>query len=279
MKPEAVSSGFLFPNPIGPNFGFGNNGLNLPSFNHPDQSGIMRNLFLVLSLFFFVQFVKAQGLPPEYQAAKTALQSKDYWGAMNGFKQLTDANKYGNLSNYAAFHLAEAALGANQPVQAISALQPIYGQSWNKSDETKYLLAVAYFQNNQNAEALRVIKTIKNETLLAQSYNLTFEYLSKATSSFLVAYLVEFKSNEGYVSALAAVLQKQTIMSASEIEALNQIRSSNQSKNVVKDEVLDIFVILPFTINSGSISTINYTDFMFELFQGIELGDLRPTAR
>lgn len=233
----------------------------------------MRNLFLVIALLFTIQFTNGQGLPPEYQKAKTALQSKDYWEAMNGLKPFTNIEKYGNLANYAAFHLAEAALGANQPAQAISALQPVYGKNWNKSDEAKYLLAVAYFRNNQNAEALKVINTIKKQEVLEQSYNLSFEYLSKATASFLVANLSEFKANEGYTAALATVLQKQTIMSASEIDALNQIRSANSGKNVVKDEVLDIVLILPFTgVNASTVSGIGYTDFMFELFQGIELG-------
>jgi hypothetical protein len=245
----------------------------LPSFNHPVISGIMRNLlFLILSLFV-VQVSIAQGLPPEYQKAKTALLSKDYWEAINGFKQLTDQDKYGNLANYAAFHLAEAALGANQPSQAISALQPIYGKTWNRSDEAKYLLAVAYFQNNMNSEALRVIKSIKKDEILEQAYNMTFAYLSKATPSYLVANLNDFKSNEGYVTAMATVLQKQTIMSASEIEALNQVRTKVPTKNVAKDEVLDIVVILPFT-GSGSttVSNLGFTDFMFELHQGIEMG-------
>src|SRR5690606_29887518 len=141
-------------------------GLNLPSFNLPTISGIMRNLFLLIALLFALQFSHAQGLPSEYVKAKAALQAKDYWEAMNGFKQLTDSDKYGNLANYSAFHLAEAALGANQPAQAISALQLIYGKTWNKADEAKYLLATAYFRNNQNSEALKVIKTIKKEEIL-----------------------------------------------------------------------------------------------------------------
>lgn len=233
----------------------------------------MRKLLPFLFLIFFVQFSQAQGIPEEYQKAKTALLAKDYWGAMNGFKPLLDSEKYGNLANYAAFHLAEAALGANQPVQAINALQPIFGNAWNKSDEAKYLLAIAYFQNNQNTEALRVIQTIKKEEILKQSYNATFEFLSKSTASFLVANLEEFKSNEGYVSALVTVLQKQTIMSASEIAALNQIRATTSNKNLIKDDVLDLVVILPFTGSGAStISGIGYTDFMFELYQGIELG-------
>lgn len=233
----------------------------------------MRNLFLILITLFTIQFATAQGLPSEYLKAKTALQAKDYWEAMNGFKQLTDSDKYGNLSNYAAFHLAEAALGANQPAQAISALQPIYGKNWNKSDEAKYLLATAYFRNNQNTEALKVIKTIKKEEILQQAYNLSYEFLSKATASFLVANLNEFKANEGFAAAVATVLQKQSIMSASEIEALSQIRATTPKRMTVQDDVLDIVVILPFTSgNSSSVSGLGYTDFMFELYQGIELG-------
>ena len=232
----------------------------------------MRNLFIVIFLLFSVQFSNAQGLPEEYQKAKSALLSKDYWSAINGFKPLTDSNKYGNLSNYAAFHLAEAALGANQPAQAISALQPIYGKNWNKSDEAKYLLAVAYFRNNQNTEALKVIQTIKKEEILAQAFNATFEFMRKSTASYLVANLDEFKTNEGYTAALAEVLQKQTIMSASEIAALKQIKATS-SKTVVKDEVLDLVVILPFTgSGTSSVSSIGFTDFIFELYQGIEFG-------
>lgn len=245
----------------------------MPCVNHPVIPGIMRNLLPFLFLIFSVHISQAQGVPEEYQKAKTALLAKDYWGAMNGFKPITDAEKYGNLANYAAFHLAEAALGANQPGQAIAALQPVFGKTWNKSDEAKYLLAVAYFRNNQNLEALRVIKTIKKEEILKQSFDATFEFMSKSTSSFLVANLEEFKENEGYTAALAAVLQKQTIMSASEIAALNQIRAASPTKNVVKDEVLDLVVILPFTgSGTSSISGIAYTDFMFELYQGIEFG-------
>ncbi|GAB3218333.1 tetratricopeptide repeat protein [Algoriphagus aestuariicola] len=233
----------------------------------------MRNLLIILFLFFFGHYSIAQGLPQEYLNAKNILLAKDYWGAINAFKPLTDSEKYGNLANYAAFHLAEAALAANQPAQAISALQPMYGKNWSKSDEAKYLLAVAYFQNNQNSEALRVIKGIKNESIQSKAYNATFEYLSKATASYLVANLDEFKTNEGYTAALAAVLQKQTIMSASEIAALKQIKSSSPAKNQPKDDILDLVVILPFTgSGTSSVSQVNPSDFIFELYQGIAFG-------
>ncbi|MBN7812190.1 tetratricopeptide repeat protein [Algoriphagus sp. H41] len=233
----------------------------------------MRNLLIFVFLFFAGQLSIAQGIPEEYVSAKNMLQAKDYWGAINAFKPLTDADKYGNLANYAAFHLAEAAVAANQPAQAISALQPVYGKNWNKSDEAKYLLAIAYFQNNQNSEALRVIKSIKDDQIQSQAYNATYEYLSQATASYLVANLEEFKANEGYTAALASVLQKQSIMSASEIAALKQIKSQTPSKNQPKDEILDLVVILPFTgSGASSISNVNPGDFVFELYQGIEFG-------
>ena len=267
---------FIFPpfSLSGLNFGFGNNGLNLSCFIHPVIFGAMRNLLVIIFSLFISHFSIAQDLPEEYQRAKSALQAKDYWSAINGFKPLTDSEKYGMLSNYAAYHLAEAALGANQPMQAISSLQPVYGKNWNKSDEAKYLLAIAYFQNNQNNEALKVIKSIGNEEILTQAYAATFNYLKNATASFLVANLDSFKANEGYKAALAGVLRKQTIMSASEIAALKQISANSlPTKTKVNDEVMDLVVILPFTGSGAtSISGIGYSDFMFELYQGIELG-------
>ena len=216
----------------------------------------------------------AQGLPEAYIEAKNMLLAKDYWGAINAFKPLTDSDKYGNLANYAAFHLAEAAVAANQPAHAISALEPIYGQNWTKSDDVKYLLAVSYFQNNQNTEALKVIKSIRDKEILAQSYRATFAFLKNATASYLVANLDAFKENEGYTTALTGVLQKQSIMSTSEIAALKQIKATSPiKKNNVKDDVLDLVVILPFTgSGTASISEISYSDFMFELYQGIEFG-------
>jgi hypothetical protein len=234
----------------------------------------MRHLFVLIPLLFLSQFSVAQGLPDGYMEAKNMLLAKDYWGAINAFKPLTDSDKYGNLANYAAFHLAEAAVAANQPTQAISALQPIYGQNWANSDATKYLLAIAYFQNNQNTEGLKVIKNIKNKEILEQSYRATFAFLKEATASYLVANLDAFKDNEGYTAALADVLQKQSIMSTSEIAALRQIKATApKEKTSVKDDVLDLVVILPFTgSGASSISQISYSDFLFELYQGIEFG-------
>lgn len=231
----------------------------------------MRKYFLLLTAFLLVTVTFAQNLPADYQKAQDYLKSKDYWEAMPLFKEYLDADKYGNLSNYAAFHLGEAALGANQPDQAIQALKSVSNKNWAKADESKYLLALAYFQNQQNQEALSTIKGIKNESIKEMAENATYENLKKTSASFMVANLQEFKDNAGYRAVLKSVLESQTILSATERAAYYELQGkSSEATQGVKDLVLDIVVILPFTNSpSASASSVEESSFVFELYQGI----------
>ena len=232
----------------------------------------MRRTILLLSLFFVLGHVSAQNLPENYTKAKSALSTQDYWSSINLFKEFLDESKYGSLSYYAAFHTAEAALKVNQPSLAIESLRPVYGKTWDQSDEMIYLLAVAYFQNSQPLDGLRMIKQLKSEAILTKAYNASFEFLKGATPSFLITNLEEFKTNEGYTAAVAKVLEEKAVMSASERMALNQVLKSGV-KGLPKDEILDLVVILPFTNGqSQAISSLGATDFMLELYQGIEAG-------
>lgn len=235
----------------------------------------MKKFLLVIPVFFILSFAIAQiPTPDDYRKAQSELAAKNYWEAIPLFKQFTDPKEYGNLANYAAFHLAEAALGANQPGQAVTALEPVVGSNWAKSEEAKYLLAVAYFKNQQNIEALRLIKKIKDDKLMSMAENATYENLRQVSVSFMIANLSEFKENNGYGEALKSVLENQTILSATERAAYYELQGKeNESKNVVKDQVLDIVVILPFTNSSRTnLSTISQNDFVFELYQGLEYG-------
>ncbi|MDX5340098.1 MAG: ABC transporter substrate-binding protein, partial [Cyclobacteriaceae bacterium] len=228
----------------------------------------MRNTLLIVILFFAFQIANAQTAPPEgFQKAKTALQEKDYWTAINGFKGFLDQEKFGSLTNYAAFYAAEAALAVNQPAQARDFLQPIYPNRWKYQEESKYLLALAYFRNDEDLEALRVIESIQNENVKSKAFNASFEFLRDQSPNFFVSNLAEFKSNEGFSAALSEVFQKKSILSASEQLILKEIQEASP-RHLVQDEVLDLSVILPFT--SGSAASIN-PDFNYELYQGIEL--------
>lgn len=235
----------------------------------------MRKYLLVFPVFFILSFALAQNAPEEYQRAKSLLSSKNYWEAMPLFREFLDEDDYGSLSNYAAFHLAEAALGANQPAQAIEALKSVAMKNWPKSDESKYLLGLALFQNQQNLEALQVFKMIKKPNVLQLAENASYENLKKTSASFLVANLQEFKENAGYRVALKTVLESQTILSATERAAYHELQGKAQetTSTVTKDQILDIVVILPFTnSNTASITSVSPSDFVFELYQGIEFG-------
>jgi hypothetical protein len=61
----------------------------------------------------------AQQVPESYQKAKSVFSSGDFSSAIGLFKEFLVEEKYGNLSYYAAFHTAEAALNVNQPALAV----------------------------------------------------------------------------------------------------------------------------------------------------------------
>lgn len=235
----------------------------------------MRKYFLLIPLFFVLKLVSAQNAPEGYQKAISFLDSSDYQSAITLLQEFTNESKYGNLANFASFHQAEAFLKLNQPEQAINALKQVALKDWQKSDESKYLLGLAYFQNQQNLEALRIFKWIKKPEILRLAESASFEFLKKTSVSFLLGNLQEFKGNEGYRVALKSQLESQSILSATEKAAFYELEGKRQetTQNTIKDEVLDIVVILPFTNpNTTSISALMSSDFVFELYQGLQYG-------
>ncbi|UZD22691.1 ABC transporter substrate-binding protein [Algoriphagus halophytocola] len=234
----------------------------------------MKKYLLLLPAFFILSISLAQSPTPEaYRQAMSQMSAKYYWEAIPLFRQFLDEDEYGNLSYYAALHLGEAALGANQPGQAVEALLPIASKNWAKSDESKYLLAVAYFKNQQNLEALKLIKLIRKDQIMKMAENATYENLKQVSSSFMVANMEEFKENAGFRAALKDVLESQNILSATERAAYYELQgnSTEASTNAVKDQILDVVVILPFTNSDRTnLAGISPSDFVFELYQGIE---------
>ena len=235
------------------------------------QSVLMRKVLLVLSFILSTAYAVAQQPPAAYLKAKADLDAKAYGMAKDGFVAFLDETKYGVLSLYAAFHSAEAALQLKQAPQAIELLTTLKGKAWSKSEEVTYLLALAYFQNNQLVAGLQALKGLTSEPMVSKGYRASFEYLQSASSDFLITHLEEFKQNQGFTAAMAYVLQKKASMSASERSTLNQILQSG-AQGILKDKVLDVVVILPFTTSGDQdISLIESTNFLLELYQGIEL--------
>ena len=235
------------------------------------QPVLMRKVLLVLSFILSTAYAVAQQPPAAYLKAKADLDAKAYGMAKDGFVAFLEETKYGVLSFYAAFHSAEAALQLKQAPQAIELLTTLKGKAWSKSEEVAYLLALAYFQNNQLVAGLQALKGLTSEPMVSKGHRASFEYLQSTSSDFLITHLEEFKQNQGFTAALAYVLQKKASMSASERSTLNQILQSG-AQGILKDKVLDVVVILPFTTSGDQdISLIESTNFLLELYQGIEL--------
>lgn len=235
------------------------------------QLVLMRKVLLVLSFILSTAYAVAQQPPAAYLKAKADLDAKAFAMAKDGFATFLDETKYGVLSNYAAFHSAEAALQLKQAPQAIELLTALKGKAWSKSEEVTFLLALAYFQDNQLVAGLQALKGLTSEPMVSNGHRTSFEYLQSTSSDFLITHLEEFKLNQGFTAALAYVLQKKASMSASERNTLNQILQSG-NQGILKDKVLDVVVILPFTTSAEQdISLIESTNFLMELYQGIEL--------
>ena len=235
------------------------------------QSALMRKVLLVLSFIFSAAIAAAQQPPAAYLKAKSDLDAKQYALAKDGFAPFLEEATYGVLSHYAAFHSAEAALQLGQAPQSIELLNGLKGKNWSKSDEVTYLLALAYFQNNQLVEGLQALKGLTREPWVSKGYRASFEFLQTTSSNFLITHLGEFKENQGFTAALAYVLQQKSIMSAPERSVLNQLIQSG-AQPALKDKVLDVVVILPFTSSSDqTISALESNNFLLELYQGIAL--------
>lgn len=232
----------------------------------------MRKSFLFLAVFFISILAWSQNLPENYRRAQVQLNSGSYWEAMNSFKEFVSVEKFGNLANYAAFHGAQAALGANQPNQAIDFLEPLTSRNWDKGEEAKYLLATAYFQNSQALQGLKEVSQLQNEEIKRKAQNLIYEFLIKQSPDFLIRNLREFQELSGYTAALSTVLNSKSVLSSEEralyyeLQGIGELSGSSK----IKDEVLDIVVILPFT--DGRSGEISPSSFTYELFEGIRFG-------
>ena len=235
------------------------------------QSALMRKVLLVLSFIFSAAFAVAQQAPAAYLKAKSDLDAKEYALAKDGFAPFLDETKYGVLSYYASFHSAEAALQLTQAPQAIELLSALKGKDWSQSEETTYLLALAYFQNNQLIEGLQVVNELTREPLLSKGYRASFSYFQADSLKWrIMPPLTELMDNQGFTAAMAYGLLKKPILSAEDRGVLNQLIQSG-SQPVLKDKVLDVVVILPFTSSPGQEISSLESNFVLELYQGISM--------
>ncbi|WP_439474299.1 ABC transporter substrate-binding protein [Algoriphagus formosus] len=231
----------------------------------------MQKSLLFLALLFLVLTVNAQNAPEGYLQVKRQLASGSYWDAMNSFQAFQDESKYGKLALYASYHAGESALKANQAETAIGLLKPLASRNWENQNETKILLAESYLLNRNISEGLELLKSLP-QSYSEQGNDLAYKYLVQQSPDFLVRNLKEYQDIPAFTAALSTVLNKKTVLSADEKSLYYELRGQGENwstGNTVKNDILDLVVILPFS--SGTQSP-DPESFIFELYEGILLG-------
>ncbi|MCS4436338.1 ABC transporter substrate-binding protein [Aquiflexum gelatinilyticum] len=240
----------------------------------------MRTYFFLLVLIFTFSLQGfAQDNLAAYKKAKTLIGYGNYADAMELMRPYMEQSKYGNLALYAQYHFGFAAFQNKQLELAKSVIEPLaVNKSWEKQYDARYLLALIYFGENKNLEALEEISLIKNPEIFALGERASLNQLKNSSVSFLIANLSKFQSNKGYLIALRNQLEKQSIMSTDEKAVLQQLSSLDKSINTPKSstknlQILDIAILLPFNYSGGTdVKTISQGNFILELYQGIDFG-------
>ncbi|MCH6236599.1 ABC transporter substrate-binding protein [Cognataquiflexum rubidum] len=233
-------------------------------------------IFLLVLMLTFSSNAFPQDNLAAYKRGKTLIGYGNYAEAMELMRPYMEESKYGKLAFYAQYYFGKAAFQNKQGELAKSVIKPLAdNKAWEKQDEAKYLLALIYFEESKNTEALQELSLIKNPEIFALGERASLKYLKSASVSFLLANLSKFQNNKGYLIALREQLEKQSIMSADEKAVLQQLStidnpvnsSSQGNKNL---QVLDIAILLPFNYSGGNdVKAISQGNFVLELYQGI----------
>lgn len=232
--------------------------------------------FVFLLAFFLVSIqLSAQSLPEGYERGKVLLNSRSFVEAISAFEPFMNSDEYGVLANFARFYAATAALELNRAEDAIGWLQPLAAQSWNNQQESKFLLAKAYFQNQQRTEALRLALDLQQTDFNKLTQDMVYDFLVQSNPDFLTRNIREFQDIPAFRAALSTVLTEKNVLSSDERSLYYELKGMGitGTDQKVRDEILDLVVILPFTdASSSSSSNLDPGSFTYELFQGIRLG-------
>ncbi|WP_373522968.1 ABC transporter substrate-binding protein [Aquiflexum sp.] len=238
----------------------------------------MRVIFFLFLFFTFFSGAYSQDKLADYKRAKTLIGYGYYKEAMELLRPFMDESEFGGLSNYAKYHFSFSAYQNNQLELMKSVLQPlIENKNFDKKDDAKYLLAMAYFREESYVSALQEIESINDPSIYKEAEKASYQFLQKVSVSFLVSNLSKYQKNEGFLLALKDQLEKQSIMSIDEKAVYQKLRTivpGNQfPQNAVNrnSQVLEIAIILPFNFSGGrDVKNLNSGNFVFELYQGID---------
>ncbi len=237
----------------------------------------MKSFLLLLILIpAFFSSAQAQDDLASYERAKTLIGYGNFDEAMELLQPYLDERKYGTLSQYAAYHFAYAAYQQGHYKLVNATMEPlIESKSWEYRDKAEYLLALSYFQESRNLEALRQIQEIEDPGLREEAQKASFDFLKEGSLSFLVSNLQKFEDNKGYMLALKQQMENKAILSADEKALYYELQSKKLNEGKANQKSgdngeLDIAIILPFNQQGRSgVNRLQQNNFVFELYQGL----------
>jgi len=241
----------------------------------------MKNFLLICFLFVgFLTPISAQDLL-SYNRAKTLIDYGNYSDAMNLLRPYMDENQFGQFSYYASYHFARAAYKSGQYLLTESVLKNLVTISnWGNIDKARYLLALAYFQEGRNIDALDLISKITESQVKEQAENATYNFLKNASVGFFTGNIRRYSDNNGFMLALKEQIERQTIMSSEERAIYNELANRDfGAKNITvkpakNNQVLEIAVLLPFNYAGGKgVQNLEHNNFIFELYQGLNFAE------
>ena len=241
----------------------------------------MRKINILILLVVLLQFPAfAQESGTGYSNAVRLIDSGGEVEAMEQLRPYLNYRTYGNLSLYARYHFARAAYKNRQFQLAQATLEQLLSEyDWEKEDDGLYLLALCYFAQNEVFAGLSEVSKISNEDLQQEGYKASYDFLSKnATVSFLVAHWSAFKNNPGYSKALEEKLRRQSVLTSSEKQIMDQLQemkfggNAESSLDRIENQNLDIAIVLPFNYQGGrGVKDLKANNFVFELYQGLDM--------
>lgn len=246
----------------------------------------MKRALLFFLPVLMVFHAKAQKVDwqDEYDNAKRFYQEGKYALAMESFKPLITESDEHNYEPYASFYYSLAAYNENYLPLAKDMLLQLKSRyrNWDQINEANYWLAGIYFEQDQQYQALNILKEIRDADWSEDVAGLKYKYFAEITDIEQLKQLyLDNKDDEVLGRLTAKAISKQTLVNQDQ-KLLNDIierfdfspgdfNVMEVSKSIFKDEY-KVAVLLPF-MNDDLEANLRrkVNQFVIDLYNGIKL--------
>jgi hypothetical protein len=243
----------------------------------------MKNVILVIVFLLLGYYAEAQTLQQRYLHAKDLYRAGDYGLARGVFQMLAKETVNNPFLEYSSFFYALSAYheGYDAYARDILLQMKFRHADWENLDEVNYWLAKIDFENKNYDQALENANLIRNKSILQDTRNMKIHYLGKIGSEDSLLTLLNIHSTDTVLARLTAdKIHSQPIVNR-DTDLLDELIGKyklNRSKfeiavpeSSMKKKEYRVAVLLPFMFKEFSNSALNRKNFVYELYEGINL--------